>query len=71
MTRDAAITTSSDYFDEGRFQSDLADLVAYETESQNPDQAPELLRYLQEAMQPRLTDMGFACAIHDNPAPGA
>lgn len=71
MTRDAAITTISDYFDEGRFQTDLADLVAYETESQNPDQAPELLRYLQEAMLPRLTGMGFACAIHDNPAPGA
>ena len=33
MTRDAAIDTISAYFDEGRFQTDLADLVAYETES--------------------------------------
>ena len=42
MTRQTAIEHISTYFDEGRFQADLADLVAYETESQNPDQAPEL-----------------------------
>jgi len=71
MTRDAAIETISGYFDAGTFQAELADLVSYETESQNPDQAPELLRYLRDAMAPRLTGMGFACTLHDNPAPGA
>lgn len=71
MTRTSAIETISSYFDEGRFQADLADLVGYETESQNPDQAPELTRYLQEAMAPRLTRMGFTCQIYDNPAPKA
>ena len=71
MTRDVAIDAISDYFDEGTFQADLADLVSYETESQNPDQAAELGRYLREAMEPRLKAMGFTCRIHDNPAPGA
>jgi acetylornithine deacetylase/succinyl-diaminopimelate desuccinylase-like protein len=71
MTRDAAIETISAYFDAGTFQAELADLVGYETESQTPDQAGELARYLREAMAPRLTGMGFTCRIHDNPAPGA
>lgn len=68
MTRDATLERISAYFDEGRFKADLAVLIAYETESQNPDQAPELSRYLTEAMQPRLAAMGFDCAIHPNPA---
>ncbi|WP_422028476.1 M20 family metallopeptidase [Roseovarius sp.] len=71
MTRNSAIDTVSAYFDEGRFQNDLADLVAYETESQNPGQAPELARYLDEAMTERLGAMGFTCHIHPNPVEGA
>ncbi|MFD1509107.1 M20 family metallopeptidase [Lacimonas salitolerans] len=69
MSRDTAIDTITAYFDTGRFQSDLTGLVAFESESQNPDQAAELMRYLTEAMQPRLTAMGFACSIHENPDP--
>ena len=69
MSRDRAIETITAYFDEGTLQSDLSNLVSYETESQNPDQAPELKRYLQETMEPRLTAMGFTCSLHDNPAP--
>ncbi len=69
MTRDAAIAHIEEYFDGGRFQADLAELVAYETESQNPEQAPELRRYLEEAMRPRLEATGFACNIFDNPEP--
>lgn len=71
MTRDAAIATATEYFETGRFQSDLANLVAYRSESQNP--APqaraESLRYLQEAMVPRLEAMGFDCEIMANPDP--
>ncbi len=69
MTRDDAIAKAETYFDEGRFQSDLATLVAFETESQDPDQSEELGRYLREAMRPRLEAMGFACSIHPNPDP--
>ncbi|UWR35500.1 M20 family metallopeptidase (plasmid) [Sulfitobacter sp. W027] len=69
MSRDQAIETITAYFDEGTFQSDLANLVSYETESQNPDQSPELMRYLTETMEPRLSAMGFACSLHDNPDP--
>ncbi|SIS72027.1 M20 family metallopeptidase [Paracoccus saliphilus] len=69
MTRDAAIAASERYFDSGDFQSDLAALVEYQTESQNPDQRPELYRYLEQAMLPRLEALGFACSIHDNPDP--
>ena len=69
MTRDSAIEAISTYFDEGTFQAELANLVSYETESQNSDQAPELKRYLVETMEPRLTAMGFACSFHDNPDP--
>lgn len=71
MTRDAAIATITDYFDEGRFQADLAALVAHPSESQNPEAAPALMRYLTDAMLPRLEAAGFACEIFDNPIPGA
>ncbi|WP_375690062.1 M20 family metallopeptidase [Pseudooceanicola sp. LIPI14-2-Ac024] len=69
MTRDAALDTVTDYFDAGTFQSDLAELVSFRTESQNPASAPELRRYLEEAMLPRLTRLGFACEIVENPDP--
>lgn len=69
MTRDSAIQAITTYFDDGTFQSELSTLVSYETESQNPDQAPELMRYLTETMEPRLTAMGFTCSLHDNPDP--
>ncbi|WP_296761430.1 M20 family metallopeptidase [Sediminimonas sp.] len=71
MTRTSAIDTACAYFDDGRFQTELAELVAYETESQNPDQAPELTRYLGEAMTGRLSAMGFSCAVHPNPVQDA
>ena len=67
MTRNDALTQATEYFESGRLQSDLAALVAYRSESQNPDQAPVLQQYLQEAMQPRLEAMGFACSSHENP----
>ncbi|MFU8883046.1 MAG: M20/M25/M40 family metallo-hydrolase, partial [Rhodobacterales bacterium] len=69
MTRDTAIDTISAYFDTGSFQSDLAGLVAIESESQNPDQSAALMQYLTQAMEPRLTALGFACTIHPNPDP--
>ncbi len=71
MTRSSAIDAVSAYFDEGRFQLDLGALVAFETESQDSAKAPELARYLDEAMIPRLAKLGFACRVHPNPVAGA
>ena len=71
MTRDAAIARATDYYESGSFKSELAKLVAYRSESQNPEAAArtESLRYLQEAILPRLEPMGFDCEIIDNPDP--
>jgi len=67
MSRQAAIKAVTTYFDVGTFQRELSALVAYPTESQNPDAAPELMRYLKEAMQPRLEALGFTTEIVENP----
>lgn len=71
MTRDTAISHAIGYFDTGTFQSDLAALVSYRSESQNPapEARAESRRYLEQAMRPRLEAMGFACDIIDNPDP--
>ena len=71
MTRAASIDRVTDYFDQGEFAGELSELVAFETESQEPTQAAELSRYLNEAIAPRLSRMGFDCTIHANPAEGA
>ncbi len=68
--RAAAIDAAMRHFDSGAFRRDLADLVSYPTESQNPAAAPELRRYLDEAMEPRLKSLGFNCNIYANPTPG-
>ncbi|WP_069300644.1 M20 family metallopeptidase [Neptunicoccus sediminis] len=69
MTRDAAIERISSYFDNGTFQSELAELVSHETESQNPERKEELGLYLEKTMQPRLEAAGFTCEIFPNPNP--
>lgn len=69
MSRETAIDTVTAYFDTGNFQAELATLVAYPSESQNPEAAPELMRYLTEAMQPRLEKIGFETEIIANPDP--
>ncbi|MWB77080.1 M20/M25/M40 family metallo-hydrolase [Pseudooceanicola sp. 216_PA32_1] len=71
MTRDTAIAKATEYFETGAFQSDLAHLVSYRSESQNPapEARAEAQRYLVEAMLPRLEAMGFVCEIIDNPDP--
>ncbi|NDW01233.1 M20 family metallopeptidase [Salipiger sp. PrR002] len=68
--RDTALAAITEYFDSGSFQSELADLVARPTESQDPRGAPHLMAYLTEAMAPMLEAMGFSCQIFDNPQEG-
>ena len=67
MTRERAIASAYDYFDSGALKSDLSRLVAIPTESQNPDRAPVLGRYLEEEMRPLLEKLGFACRILNHP----
>lgn len=69
--RERAIAAIESYADDGRLRDDLAALVAFPTESQNPARAPELRRYLTEALRPRLSRAGFAVTLHDNPVAGA
>lgn len=69
MTRDAAIAAARAAFDEGRFEADLAGLVARRTESQDPRGRPHLLAYLEEEMRPRFERLGARCRIAENPDP--
>ena len=67
MSREQAISRAETYFDDGLFFDDLARRVAIHTESQEPNQTPELYRYLTDEITPYLEDMGFSCEILSNP----
>jgi acetylornithine deacetylase/succinyl-diaminopimelate desuccinylase-like protein len=67
MSRDAAIKRAEDYFDSGGFKADLARRVAIPTESQNPDRAEELKRYLDAEIVPALEALGFRCRLLTHP----
>lgn len=68
-TRADAIAHASDLFDSGAFEKALTALVALESESQKPDNAPALTRYLEDGIAPRLHALGFEIRIADNPDP--
>src|SRR6266571_5447802 len=63
MSRIDAIARAERYFDQGAFKSDLARRVAIPTESQNPDRAAELARYLETEMRSALEALGFRCRL--------
>lgn len=67
MTRRAAIEAAERYFDQGGYKADLARRVAIPTESQVPERAPELARYLNAEMRPTLEKLGFVCTILEHP----
>lgn len=67
MFRHTAIADIEHYFDQGTFKAELAQRVAIRTESPIPERRPELYRYLSDEMTPYLQDMGFDCAIYENP----
>ncbi len=67
MTRSAAITQAEQFFDSGAFQQMLARRIAIPTESQNPDRAAVLVRYLDEEMRPAFEAMGFRCQTLTHP----
>jgi acetylornithine deacetylase/succinyl-diaminopimelate desuccinylase-like protein len=63
MSRDLAIARAADHFDSGAFKADLARRVAIPTESQNPERAGELARYIEAEMKPALEALGFCCRV--------
>src|SRR5712692_3160344 len=63
MSREAAIAGAQNYFDRGQFKTDLARRVAIPTESQNPERAGELARYVETEMKPALEALGFRCRV--------
>lgn len=68
--RSAALARAAECFDSGRFQADLARLVAMPTESQRPGAMPELHAYIEDGLGPMLRPSGFEVAVHDNPVAG-
>lgn len=68
MSRQAAIDHATRFFDDGRFEQDLARRVSLRTESQDEARGAELALYLEREMQPAFTAMGFSCTILRDPA---
>lgn len=66
--RDQALQCADRWFDEGGLFRVLAERIACQTESQNPQRAPALVDYLRDHMQPALQAMGFVCETLDNPS---
>lgn len=61
MSREQALQHAAQCFDSGEFQQLLARRIAIPTESQNPERAGELARYLDDEMTPAFQAMGFEC----------
>lgn len=70
MTRQAVLDALAQFFDSGHFYTELARRVALPTESQIPESAPYLRRYLDEEMAPMLETMGYTQKIFANPVEG-
>ena len=66
--RQAAVDRAVALLDAGTFEADLARRIAIPTESQNPDRAPELSRYVDDEMRPALQALGFTCRVLTDPA---
>ncbi|MCZ7657864.1 MAG: M20 family metallopeptidase [Xanthobacteraceae bacterium] len=67
MSRAGAIARAERHFDSGALKADLARRVAMPTESQNPERAAELDRYIAAEMVPALEKLGFACRLLRHP----
>jgi len=61
MTRQAVIDKARQTLASGELFRTLSRRVAMPTESQNPDRAAEMRRYLDEEMIPALRELGFTC----------
>lgn len=70
MTREAAISRATAYFDEGLLIQDLRRRIAIRSESQVAASRPHLSEYLEQEIAPALRTMGFGTALFDNPVEG-
>ena len=70
MTRETTIEKALAFFDDGEYIEELSRRVAIRTESQKPEQRPELYRYLEEEITPAFQAMGHDCQVFDNPVDG-
>ncbi len=68
-SRQGAIRRVSDWVQTGGFKADLTRLVAIESESQTPEKAAELRRYLTDGITPLLETLGFQTKVLPNPDP--
>jgi len=69
--RGQAIAAAVAWFDEGGLLTDLRRRVAFRTESQDRERAPELARYLTEEIGPAVERLGFRWTLWENPVAGA
>jgi acetylornithine deacetylase/succinyl-diaminopimelate desuccinylase-like protein len=67
-SRASALKRTDAYLENGGFLEELGRMVAFETESQEPEKRQELRRYLDEEIAPKLAGLGFDCRVMDNPA---
>jgi acetylornithine deacetylase/succinyl-diaminopimelate desuccinylase-like protein len=65
--RQAALDHAAAAFDEGDVFATLARRVAVPTESQNPERATDLARYLNQEMVPSFQELGFTCRLLEHP----
>jgi acetylornithine deacetylase/succinyl-diaminopimelate desuccinylase-like protein len=70
-SRKAAAAAAAAWFDGGALLADLRRRVGIRTESQNPERAAELARYLTEEIGPAVERLGFRRTLWDNPVAGA
>lgn len=66
-SRAAAIASAQTLFDDGTLKATLSRRVAIPTESQNPDRAVDLARYLTDEMAPALQKLGFTTRLLEHP----
>jgi len=67
MSRETAIARAAQYFDSGGFKADLARRVAIPTESQNPERAADMARYIETEMKPAFEALGMKCRVLTHP----
>lgn len=67
MTRESAIESAERYFDAGTLRDDLARFVSFRTESQTPENRPQLALYLEHEIAPAFQRIGYEIEIQPNP----